>query len=97
MRKVAVVLCLVAIAAGGLATYSLAFASGESGTCPGKVTCPVTGDEICKDQCPLVDADRADCPGKVECPITGELVCSDECPLGLASVAAEPSCCDASK
>ncbi len=97
MRKLAVVLCLVAIAVGGLTTYSLAFASGEGNTCPGKVVCPVTGDEVCRDECPLVDANRDDCPGKVECPLSGEPVCSDECPLGLASAVATPSCCIGSK
>ena len=97
MRKLAVVLCLVAIAVGGLTTYSLAFASGESGICPGKVICPITGDEVCQDECPLVDANRADCPGKVECPLSGRLVCSDECPLGLATAVAKPSCCIDSK
>ncbi len=49
--------------------------------CPGKVACPLTGEDVCKDKCPLIDANRADCPGKVECPLTGELVCKDKCPL----------------
>ena len=97
MRKLAVVLCLVAIAVGGLTSYSLAFAGGEGSTCPGTVVCPITGDEVCQDECSLVDANRADCPGKVECPLSGELVCSDECPLGLASAVAKPSCCIGSK
>jgi len=97
MRKLAVVLSLIAIALGGVATYSLASATSEGSTCPGKVVCPITGDEVCKDNCPLVDADRADCPGKVECPLSGELVCSDECPLGLASAVGKPSCCIGSK
>ena len=97
MRKLAVVLCLVAIAVVGLTTYSLAFAGGEGSTCPGKVVCPITGDEVCQDECPLVDANRVDCPGKVECPLSGELVCSDECPLGLTSAVAKPSCCIDSK
>ena len=50
--------------------------------CPGKVVCPISGEEVCKDRCPLIDASRTDCPGKIECPITGELVCRDKCPLG---------------
>ena len=83
MKKLAVVLCLVAIAVGGLTTYSLALASGDGSTCPGKVVCPITGDEVCQDECPLIDAN--------------ELVCSDECPLGLASAATKPSCCTGSK
>jgi len=56
--------------------------SDQRADCPGTVTCPINGEEVCKDQCPLIDASRADCPGKVECPLTGELVCRDQCPLG---------------
>lgn len=72
--------------------------TGERADCPGKVVCPVTGDKICKDQCPLVDGGRADCPGKIECPLTGEPVCRDRCPLGASKSAStteadRPSCC----
>lgn len=71
---------------------------GEQSACPGRVVCPLTGEEICKDHCPLVDASRSDCPGKIECPLTGEFVCRDRCPLGAADskVSAEselPACC----
>lgn len=38
---------------GGLFAYQLAFASGGRADCPGKIICPITGEEICKDQCPL--------------------------------------------
>ena len=55
---------------------------GEQSACPGRVVCPLTGEEVCKDECPLVDASRSNCPGKIECPLTGELVCRDRCPLG---------------
>ncbi len=71
------------------AAYSLAFAtSGERSDCPGKVVCPITGEEVCKDRCPLLDAARDDCPGKVECPLTGELVCRDECPIEATAATA---------
>jgi len=63
---------------------------------PGKIVCPLTGELICRDQCPAIDAARADCPGRIECPLTGELVCKDECPLNSTdvSIGAEvPSCC----
>lgn len=70
----------------------------ERQNCPGKVFCSITGEEICKDQCPRVDFSRADCPGKIECPITGELVCRDRCPLGPSADTSEPegdlpACC----
>lgn len=71
------VMLSVAVAAFG---FNRVTDSGR-GNCPGKVVCPLTGEEVCKDQCPLVDANRADCPGKVECPLTGDLVCRDDCPL----------------
>jgi hypothetical protein len=81
--------------------YGFTFDSARS-DCPGKIVCPITGEEVCKDQCPLIDASRSDCPGKIECPLTGKLVCRDECPLGAgkAKVAAETglrSCCRGEK
>lgn len=76
--------------------------SSERADCPGKIACPLTGEEVCKDQCPLIDASRADCPGKVECPLTGELVCRDRCPLSADGKTAEadeelPPCCRGKK
>ncbi|MBW3542718.1 MAG: hypothetical protein KY476_20835 [Planctomycetes bacterium] len=72
--------------------------STERADCPGKVICPLTGEEVCKDRCPLVDSSRADCPGKVECPLTGELVCRDRCPLDASAERSTsedelPPCC----
>jgi len=83
------------------ATYSLAFAtnspSSQRSDCPGKIVCPITGDEVCRDRCPQVDAARTDCPGQVDCPVTGELVCRDNCPLDTAAAVnpkqAVRSCC----
>ena len=59
---------------------------GEQTACPGRLVCPLTGEEVCKDECPLVDASRSDFPGKIECPLTGELVCRDQCPLGVTTI-----------
>lgn len=56
--------------------------TSQGADCPGKIVCPLSGDEVCKDLCPLVDTNRPDCPGKIECPLTGEFVCRDRCPLG---------------
>jgi len=72
--------------------------SDQRADCPGTVTCPIDGEEVCKDQCPLIDASRDDCPGKVECPLTGELVCRDQCPLAASDDKAGsedelPPCC----
>ena len=86
-------LLAVLVLAGGLFAYELA--RGSRPDCPGKIICPISGEVICKDQCPLVDFDRADCPGKIVCPLTGELVCRDRCPLVVdkESTEAVPACC----
>ena len=84
---------LVLAAASAL---GLAAATSERADCPGKITCPLTGEVICRDQCPNIDPDRPDCPGRIECPLTGELVCVDQCPLGAGKARQEalvPPCC----
>lgn len=84
-----------------VATYGFSRA-GERADGAEKVACPLSEDEACKDQCPLVDANRADCPGQVECPLTGELVCRDKCPLDVGSKTTTadeelPHCCRGKK
>lgn len=96
MRKRAVWGVFAVLAFGGLAALPLAFAGASAqkqrADCPGKVVCPLTGQEVCKDQCPLAakqtDSTRADCPGQMACPLTGELVCEDQCPAAAAKVEA---------
>ncbi len=97
MKRLIVPSLLGLVALVGLAVaYPLAKAStkAERSDCPGKVVCPLTGEEVCRDRCPLAakaektDPTRADCPGQIECPLTGELVCRDQCP---ATEAAKPA------
>lgn len=38
------------VALGGL---TLAYSESGRADCPGKIICPITGDVICKDRCPL--------------------------------------------
>lgn len=88
---------LAAFAAIGLIVVVVGAAAGlQRSDCPGKIICPLTGDKVCKDQCPLTDATRDDCPGKIACPIDGDLVCRDRCPLiggENGKTQAEHSCC----
>jgi hypothetical protein len=92
-------LSLMSLGGLALATASaLGIARAASGRadCPGKITCSVTGEIVCRDQCPTVDPDRADCPGRIECPLTGELICVDHCPVDQQNAAitpSRPSCC----
>ena len=88
LSAVAVIALLVAVA--GAAT------GFQRSDCPGKIVCPLTGEEICKDECPRIDAGRDDCPGQVECPLDGKLVCRDQCPLADTSSDPKPpvrACC----
>lgn len=84
-----------AMAAGATTIHQ---ARKERADCPGKIVCPLTGELVCRDRCPLGDTDRADCPGTIVCPLTGEAVCRDQCPLtdearGASSVS---PCCGGS-
>ena len=89
------------IGLGGLVlavVSALGFAAvkSERADCPGKIVCPMTGELVCRDQCPLVDATRPDCPGRIVCPLTGELVCKDKCPVAEKTASAGtavPTCC----
>lgn len=103
MLKRSVLIAGVASAAVGLATFA-AVSGGASGAgeperadCPGKIVCPVTGELVCKDQCPLIDPNRPDCPGRIVCELTGELVCKDRCPLNESDEpkleSKPPACC----
>ncbi len=86
---------------GLLAVANIVFAQSrvERPDCPGTITCPQTGEIICRDKCPTVDPSRSDCPGRIVCPLTGELVCKDRCPLHKSGTIAKaeppevPSCC----
>ena len=86
---------------GGLAlatagAFGIARAASDRAECPGKITCPRTGEVICRDQCPNIDPNRPDYPGRIVCPLTGELVCVDHCPVGQKEAAIAPGrapCC----
>lgn len=87
-----------ALAAGALGAVGLSTTGSGRADCPGRVRCPLTGEMVCRDRCPVLDPDREDCPGLIQCPLTGEPVCRDRCPLaGTAESEAAtptPSCCE---
>lgn len=91
MRKLAFWGALAVVALSGALAFPLVFAGTLRSDCPGKFVCPLTGNEVCKDRCPLsakkTDSTRADCPGQIECPLTGELICRDKCPAATTAKA----------
>lgn len=98
MKRMAFTLALLAVVTGGsVLAFGITRPSAGRLDCPGTVACPITGEEVCKDRCPLLNTNRSDCPGQIACPITGELVCRDECPLTKTAEATDlkPACCRA--
>lgn len=51
-RKIIPIAAVVLLVVGALVA---AVAQPEAGRtdCPGKITCPLTGEEVCRDRCPL--------------------------------------------
>ena len=94
MKKIAVWTMMLALILGGT-VYGFSLTNAQRSDCPGKIVCPLTGEEVCKDRCPAIDPTRSDCPGKIICPISGEPVCKDKCPLSqsIEKKKAVPSCC----
>lgn len=91
------VFSLTAFAVVGLIVAVAGAAAGlQRSDCPGKVNCPLTGDEVCKDQCPVGNLTQENCPDRIDCPLTGDAVCRDLCPVGKAeneTILAKRSCC----
>ncbi len=94
---------LIAAVPASLSVVALAMSGAgkrvEREDCPGQITCPLTGELVCEDQCSAAATDqatqpaaalptdpaRADCPGLITCPLTGELICEDECRANAAA------------
>lgn len=72
--------------------------SDESAEDSATVECPLTGEEVCKDQCPLEAGNQACCSGKGEPHLSGKSCCAGKSELGCEgeAVSAEnnaPACC----
>ncbi len=56
-RRQIVISSFLALSAGSIgaatARYLATEPSPERADCPGKITCPLTGELVCKDRCPL--------------------------------------------
>jgi len=52
-RKTFIGLSAAVIAASCLGAFGLASHSVQRPDCPGKITCPLNGELVCKDRCPL--------------------------------------------
>ena len=59
MRKRILPIAIVLAIGAGVTAYA-ATARSERPDCPGKIVCPVTGDLVCKDRCPLAKQGAVD-------------------------------------
>lgn len=54
MKRIAVTLTLLAVVTGGsVLAYGITRPSAGRLDCPGTVVCPITGERVCRDECPL--------------------------------------------
>ncbi|MHC4427782.1 MAG: hypothetical protein ACYS0D_04165 [Planctomycetota bacterium] len=52
LKRIVSIAALFAIGAG-VTAYAAVVAQSDRPDCPGKIICPLTGDLVCKDRCPL--------------------------------------------
>lgn len=54
MKSIALTSALLAVVTGGsVLAYGITRPSAERPDCPGTVVCPITGELVCRDECPL--------------------------------------------
>ncbi len=59
MRNRIVCIALTAAAIAALGAVAWSYTSTDRPDCPGKIVCPLTGELVCKDRCPLANAGDA--------------------------------------
>lgn len=52
-RRIRWTVLLGIVLAGGVFAFGISDRSAERQDCPGKIVCPLTGDLVCRDRCPL--------------------------------------------
>ncbi len=86
MKKHLVSIVLVLAGVGiGVAAWAATTATTDRPDCPGKVVCPLTGELVCKDRCPLGTPTTAGAAG-ADCAADGTSTDS-------ASASTLPPCC----
>jgi hypothetical protein len=60
MRKRIIPVVMLLAVGAGVTAYATATARSERPDCPGRITCPLTGELVCKDRCPLGEQAAAD-------------------------------------
>lgn len=57
-RRIAIVAAIAGML--GIGGYAALATHGERADCPGKIICPLTGEPVCKDRCPVNKATDKD-------------------------------------
>ena len=53
MHKRILIIVILSAAAAGVTTYATTADRSERPDCPGQIVCPLTGEPVCADRCPL--------------------------------------------
>lgn len=59
-RKTFIALMATTIAASSLGAFGLVSQTQDRPDCPGKIVCPITGELVCRDRCPIGDQAAAE-------------------------------------
>ena len=66
LKRVLPIALLFAIGAG-VTAFATASARSERSDCPGRIVCPLTGELVCKDRCPVHNAESAETVVSLAC------------------------------
>lgn len=68
MLKLTIPIALVVAVAIAATAYAVASSSSaDRADCPGKIVCPITGDLVCNDRCPLGTGPQEERPSLPSC------------------------------
>lgn len=90
MRKKSIAWTIFALAAAGTGVGAYAIAGSGKATrtdCPGTIVCPLTGESVCRDRCPLGDTQR-ETPSEPSCCVGSAGGAKPD-----AKPTAKPGCC----
>lgn len=92
-KQILAIATAVSLVIGSLVVAVVASPEADRADCPGKMTCPLTGAEVCRDRCPLNAEVAGPTLNSGEKPSTPELQSVGSCPGPSGSGA----CCGAKK
>ena len=76
MTKFLAIAVVIGLLSAGTSWMAVSAAETSRSDCPGKIVCPLTGDEVCADRCPVDTENVPTAPSK-----TADELCGGACPV----------------